>query len=84
MAISFRQADRDQMQKVEQELARVLNAHADKTEAALAIFACLRCARKLLSLYPDTTQEQLRRVLVDFINGRESPRDDAAANLLIM
>ena len=82
--IAFRREDRDQMFKVENELSRVLNAHAHNTEAALAVFALARCANQLLKLYPPSTREQLARVLTDFINQRETPRDDPAANLLIL
>lgn len=82
--MQFRTADLEKMKRIENDLARLLDGHAATTEAAIAAFACIRCAERLLSFYPAGTQTELRRVCADKIEGRMSPRDDPAANLLIM
>lgn len=81
--LSFRQADLDQMKRIEKELVAVLVKYRDNTEGSLPAFALVRCARTLLRLYPKPTEKVLTRVVVDFLEGRPAPRDDPHARLLL-
>ena len=83
MPLSFGQAELDRMKRIEQELVAVLLKYRDDTEAALPAFALVRCARTMLRLYPKPTQQKLTRVVVDFLEGKSTPRDDRDAGLLI-
>lgn len=82
--LTFRQSDVDQMQVVQRQIVTTILPFREHTEAALVVFALLRCARTLLRLYPESRRKELTRVCVDFLEGRTSPRDDPSAGLLIM
>lgn len=89
--ITFREEDARRMRAIQEELVRVLAPHAEKTEAALAAFALMRCARALLRKYPKGTQRELVRVCQDYLEGRATPRDggepllvDATGDALVM
>jgi hypothetical protein len=76
MALSFKLEDVHKMTALENELAVVLRrANAEHLEAAIAAFACMRCARVLLTLYPEKTREMLvEQVIVPFLRQEaESP-----------
>jgi hypothetical protein len=77
--LDFTDKQKAEMFALEQQLALVLQrANAQKVEAAVAAFACVRCARILLNLYP----EAARGVLVDetvipFLKNEQAPAADA-------
>lgn len=74
---SFRTDDVEQMKRVENEVARTLAPFRGNTEAALAVFALVRCARLLLRLYPAKTQKELIPVLVDYLQGNGSAEPES-------
>lgn len=66
--IAFTDADARQMQALQVELSLVLRRANDQhVEAAIAIFACVRCARALLDQYPDTARLALLEILTGFL-----------------
>lgn len=73
MALSFKQGDFRKMLEIQRGLAEVLNrANRDKTEAALAAFACIRLARELLDKYPAETKAMLLEgIVIPFLVGTE-------------
>lgn len=73
MALQFRQPELEQMKRIENEVARTLAPFRANTEAGLAIFALIRCARLLLRLYPERTQQELLSVVVPFLQGGPPP-----------
>lgn len=75
--ISFTTNDLGKVVALQADLTVVLQrANASKVEAALAIFALCRCARKLLYLYPPATRKMLVTTLVAFLEGKtEDPHD---------
>lgn len=78
--LNFDPASFEQMTALQAQLEIVLaRANQEHVEAAVAAFALLRCARRLLILYPPTTQLMLLQdVVIPFLLG-ESP--DAEGNL---
>jgi hypothetical protein len=84
VAIKFGNEEFQQMTKLEREIEKALLPFRENTEAALAIFACCRAARRLLSLYPDWTQMELLQAIIPFVRGEKSMDDaDAATNLIL-
>lgn len=68
MALDFSPEAFKDMTELQVELSRVLvRANANKMEAGLAAFACIRCARELLDKYPETTRETLLDVVCAFL-----------------
>ena len=65
------------MMALEQQLAVVLRRanEQQKLEGALGVFACIRCARVILNLYPDAVRKMLLdTAIVPFLNNeRDSP-----------
>lgn len=84
MALSFRHEDEQQMKRIQREVVDVLLKYQGNTEAALPMFALVRCARVLLRKYPKHTQDALRKVLIDYLCGRTEPRPDVSASGLIL
>jgi hypothetical protein len=82
--LTFRQAEIEQMKRIENEVAGLLAKYRDNTEAGIVVFALVRCARTLLRLYPESTEQQLARVVADFLEDRAAPRDDPEAGMLVM
>lgn len=81
--LKFDPADGVKLRALEMKIAEVLNrANKEKLEAAIAAFACARCARVLLDQYPEPT----RLVLVDIIAAflKREPGTEAAASSLLM
>jgi len=58
---------------IENEVAKKLMTYRENTEASLVIFALLRCARRLLRLYPLAKQEELLTAIVPFMRGDAVP-----------
>ena len=66
--MEFNQDAYEKMAALEVELAYVLRrANDQKLEAAVAAFACVRCARPLLDQYPPSTRAWLADLLVAFL-----------------
>lgn len=81
---TLNEADAAQMRHIQREIVAVLVKYRHGTEAGLSIFALIRCARALLRRYPKPFQDDMRRLLEDFLAGRTSPRDDPENSLLLM
>lgn len=71
MALTFKPEDFKRMAELQAELTTVLRrANDNKLEAAIAAFACIRCARILMDLYPASTRDELvEQVIVPFLKG---------------
>lgn len=68
MAMEFTPETFTQMTELQLELARVLlRANAQKVEAGIAAFACIRCARVLLDQYPEPARDALLEIVVAFL-----------------
>jgi len=68
MALDFSTESFKQMTELQLELSRVLiRANDAHMEAALAAFACIRCARELLDKYPDKARNELLEVVIAFL-----------------
>jgi len=70
-------ADAERMKEIERELVKALLPYATgarPTEAGLAVFALVRCARTLLRKYPKRAQEDLLDAVVPFLEGKTEPR----------
>lgn len=80
--LEFNNADAEQMKKVQAIVTSALMPFRHQVEAALVIFALVRCARILLNLYPEHVQRQLLGVLCDFLENRETPPGEAAQSPL--
>lgn len=62
--------DQRTVTEIQVELTHVLvQVNERKVEAALAVFALLRCARVLLDKYPAETREQLMQAIEPFLRG---------------
>jgi hypothetical protein len=74
-----------QMKRVETAVIQTLLPFRDdgKTEAALVVFALLRCARVMLRLYPEQTQRELLQALVPYLEGKTGPAEDATSGFLL-
>jgi hypothetical protein len=67
--IEFKDEDFAKMQAVQRDLTTVLlRANADRVEAAVAVFALVRCARPLLDRYNDSTRLALLEVIEAFLH----------------
>jgi hypothetical protein len=71
MALKLDAAAFQKMTDLQAQLEIVLQrANEQKLEAALAAFALARCARKIMSNYPEQTREMLiDTVIVPFLRG---------------
>lgn len=69
MSLRFEQADADRMTFLENKISKTIAPYRENTEAALAIFALVRCARVLLQLYPLHVQVALIDTLHAFLRG---------------
>jgi hypothetical protein len=71
MALNFNADDFQKMAALQEQLEIVLQrANDQKLEAAIAAFACVRCARKIMSHYPAQTREMLiDTVIIPFLRG---------------
>lgn len=68
MPLTFTDESSQQMHELHAELTTVLRRANDaRVEAGIAAFACVRCARILLDLYPDTIRGELLEVVVAFL-----------------
>ena len=68
--VEFKEEDAVAMRELQVELSYVLQrANARHMEAALAAFACLRCARILLDKYPANTRAALLEAIYPFLAG---------------
>jgi hypothetical protein len=77
--------DLRRMKEIEHRLATLLTEYRGNTESALAVFACVRIARTLLRLYPKTTEQELRRLCIAFLNGETAPPGvETESGLLLM
>ena len=83
MGLSFNAENLGLMKRVETQLVHLLMPMRQTVEAALIVFALARCMRTLIRLYPKPRQVELRRVVIDYLEGRVSPRDDPDAGLLV-
>ena len=67
--VTFKEADGEKMRALQAELVTVLlRANEQKMEAAVAVFALMRCARPLLDRYPDHTRLALLEVIEAFLH----------------
>lgn len=82
----FKPGDTERMAALEKELTRVLlRANQQKLEAAVAAFACIRCARALLDQYPSETHGALLQVVIAFLRHDDvTVAGDAGGKLLVM
>lgn len=71
MPLTFKPEDFKRMTELQEQLSIVLRrANDNHLEAAIAAFACVRCARTLLELYPVETRVALvEQVVVPFLQG---------------
>jgi hypothetical protein len=68
MALTLSESDGEKMRELQRALTDVLmRANDQKLEAALAVFACVRCARTLLDLYGPDVRAQLADVVIAFL-----------------
>lgn len=68
--MNLKAADLERMKHIETEIAKTVAAYRENTEAALVIFALLRVARTLLSLYSKKSQDWLiEDVGIPFLRG---------------
>lgn len=74
----------EQMRKVQAVITAAVIPFRENTEAAIVVFALVRCARILLSLYPEKVRLELVSVLCDFLENRDTPPGEAAASPLWM
>ena len=66
--LTFSDEQAADMRALQRELAVVLaRANAQRMEAAVAAFACVRCARILLDQYPGETRAALLTVVTSFL-----------------
>lgn len=70
--MEFTGADQEQVAKMQRAVAETLRPFRDKTEAALAVAALLRCARTLIRLYPAERAKALAEGAAMYLQG-ESP-----------
>ena len=84
MPLTFDEAQARQLREVQAQLLTVLQrANDQRVEAAIAAFACIRCASTLLNLYPDSTRAELLQVVVLFLYGNKGMADDDVSRLLV-
>lgn len=57
----------ERMAFLEDKVSRALTPYRQNTEAAIAVAALLRCARKLIELYPPAKQLELVELAVAFL-----------------
>lgn len=68
--MSFKNEDLQQVERIQGELTKTLLPYRGNTEAMLAIFALLRCARILLWLYPTSVRDAvLEQAILPFLRG---------------
>jgi hypothetical protein len=76
MPLDFSEADAAKMRALQVELSLVLRRANDQhLEAAVAAFACIRCARALLDQYPDAARVSLITLVVAFLEHAPPPPD---------
>lgn len=74
--LNFTDEDFRAMRAVQSVLIAALLPFRAKTEAALVVFALVRCARVMLRLYPEKTQRELLTAIVPYLQGQASgPRE---------
>lgn len=74
MPLEFTEKSARQMREIQQALSvELLKANANKVEAAIAAFACIRCARALLDQYPAATRAVLVDTATAFLEHRDAP-----------
>lgn len=80
MPLTFSEHDLQTVNALQAELTTVLlRAKAQRVEAAIAAFACIRCARILLDQYsPNARDGLLEQVVIPFLRG-----DSAESNILV-
>ena len=83
MALSFTNADAEQMKTIERALVATLLPFKGNTEAALVVFALVRCARVMLRLYPEQTKKALLPIMTAYLEGKNQPPGEES-NLLVM
>lgn len=75
MSLKFDKEQSDRMLFLQAEIEKTLAPYRENTEAGIAVFALVRCAKKLLELYPDATRADLTEVIIYFLLGaKEAPR----------
>jgi hypothetical protein len=86
MPMQFSLDDGQKMRELEAALEVVLKRANDQhLEAAVAAFALLRCARRLLMNYPDPTRIVLvDQVVVPFLQGEPAEGDNAFASGMLI
>jgi hypothetical protein len=74
MSLTFSDDDARRMRALQLELMEVLRRANDQhLEAAIAAFACVRCARALLDKYPETGRRALTDLVVAFLEHADPP-----------
>jgi len=69
-SVTFSDEDMKKVKAMEDEIARLLmKFNESRVEASLVIFALMRCARRLLKLYPENTRTALVGVIKPFLDG---------------
>jgi hypothetical protein len=85
MAVDFKEADARIVNELQAQLTQVLlRAAEQKVEAALAVFACIRCARVLLERYPPDTRAALLTAIDPFLRGELALVEDEKQNRIIL
>ncbi len=85
MAMDFSDQNLKDMVALQAQLAIVLRrANAERLEAGLAAFACVRLARQLLDFYPEDARAALLSAIVPFLQGKSDEEVGLQSKLLIM
>lgn len=83
--ISFKDEDALAMKTVERAVVKTIMPYRERIEAALVIFALMRCARVLLRLYPPNTQKWILPLVIAFLEGKsEAPKGLAGEGTRIL
>lgn len=83
--VKFDEKDMRMVTELQAELTTVLlRANEQKVEAALAAFACCRCARILLDAYPADTRAALMEAIEPFLRGELAMDADMKPTSLII